>query len=197
MSSVPFALPPRRLVLGDLVTSSRTGAVVLTVSGAALIGLLAQVAVPLPGTPVPLTGQTLGVLLVAAALGLRRGVAATALYGAAGIAGVPWFTGAASGWSGMSFGYVLGFVVAAVVAGALAERGWDRAPGRAMAAMALANAVILLCGSAWLAALLRLDLWQAIQMGVLPFLAGDAVKIALAAALLPAAWRLSGSRARR
>lgn len=188
MSSTAYA--SRRVVLGDLVSTSVVGSAALVVSGAALIGVLAQVAIPLPFTPVPLTGQTLGVLLVAAALGRWRGIAATALYGLAGIAGVPWFSGGASGWKITTFGYIIGFVAAAAVAGGLAERGWDRRPLRALSAMVLANAVILACGTIWLAGALQVSMVRAIELGVLPFLIGDLVKIMLAAGLLPSAWWL-------
>jgi biotin transport system substrate-specific component len=181
---------PRRVVLGDLVSASAAGSVALVVGGAALIGALAQVAIPLPFTPVPLTGQTLAVLLVAGALGRWRGIAATSLYGVAGIAGVPWFAGGASGWAAASFGYIIGFVAAAALIGGLAERGWDRRPVRTLAALVLADAVILACGTVWLAGALGVGAVRAIELGVAPFVLGDLVKIAFAAGLLPSAWWL-------
>jgi biotin transport system substrate-specific component len=168
------------------------------VIGAALIGALAQVIIPLPFTPVPLTGQTLGVLLVAGALGRWRGMAATGLYGLAGVLGVPWFAGGTSGWAIASFGYIIGFVFAAAVAGTLAERGWDRRPLRALATMLLADAVILAIGTIWLAGALQVSIVRAVQLGVLPFIIGDLVKAAMAAGLLPSAWwvvhRVAGRR---
>ena len=197
MSSVSYA-HRRPVVLADLISMSAVGSAVLVVSGAALIGALAQVAVPLPFTPVPLTGQTLGVLLVAGALGRWRGMAATGLYGVAGVLGVPWFAGGTSGWAMASFGYIIGFVVAAAVAGRLAERGWDRRPLRAFATMLLADAVILAIGTIWLAGALQVSLVRAVQLGVLPFIVGDLLKAAIAAGLLPSAWwivnRVAGHR---
>lgn len=196
MSTTAIA-PRRAAVLGDLASTSLAGSAALVTGGAALIGLLAQVVVKLPFTPVPVTGQTLGVLLVAAALGRRRGMASTGLYGLAGVAGVPWFAGGVGGWSAVSFGYVIGFVAAAAVVGGLAERGWDRRPLRTLAAMAVADAAILTCGTVWLAGVLDLGGRRAVELGVLPFLAGDAVKIGIAAALLPGAWWLAGRVTRR
>jgi biotin transport system substrate-specific component len=190
------------LVLADLIAVPKTAVrsaahtAVLVVGGAALVGLLAQVVVPLPFTPVPLTGQTFGVLLVAAALGTSRGVASTALYGVAGVAGVPWFAGGASGWAAVSFGYVLGFVAAAALVGWLAERSWDRGFATSFLAMFGGSVVILAVGTAWLAAALQVDAERAIELGFLPFVPGEFLKILLAVALLPSTWRLAG-RSRR
>lgn len=197
MSSLSYA-HRRPVVLADLFSTSAVGSAVLVVIGAALIGALAQVIIPLPFTPVPLTGQTLGVLLVAGALGRWRGMAATGLYGLAGVLGVPWFAGGTSGWAIASFGYIIGFVFAAAVAGTLAERGWDRRPLRALATMLLADAVILAIGTIWLAGALQVSIVRAVQLGVLPFIIGDLVKAAMAAGLLPSAWwvvhRVAGRR---
>jgi len=197
VSSLSYA-HRRPVVLADLFSTSAVGSAVLVVIGAALIGALAQVIIPLPFTPVPLTGQTLGVLLVAGALGRWRGMAATGLYGLAGVLGVPWFAGGTSGWAIASFGYIIGFVFAAAVAGTLAERGWDRRPLRALATMLLADAVILAIGTIWLAGALQVSIVRAVQLGVLPFIIGDLVKAAMAAGLLPSAWwvvhRVAGRR---
>lgn len=163
----------------------------LVLGGAAFTGLAAQLSVPIPGSPVPVTGQTLAALLVGTALGARRGAASMALYLLAGLAGVPWLAGGASGLS-VSIGYAVGFVVAGALVGALARRGADRSPLRTAGAMVLGNLVIYAVGVPWLAVAAHLNLSQAASAGLYPFLPGDAVKIALATGLLPAAWRLAG-----
>jgi biotin transport system substrate-specific component len=117
---------PGARVLGDTLPGTRTRDVALVVGGAGLVGLLAQITIHLSFTPVPITGQTLGVLLVGTALGWRRGLAALVLYAAAGLIGVPWFAAGASGYVGANFGYVLGFIVSAAACGYLAERHADR-----------------------------------------------------------------------
>lgn len=156
---------------------------------AAAIGLCAQVSFPLPGTPVPVTLQTFAVLVMAAALGPARGVAATAVYAGAGAAGIGWF---APGTTPAATGYLVGFAGAALVVGSLAERGMDRSFGRTVLALAAGDLVILGCGAAGLALVLDVSLPRALSLGVTPFLIGDAVKIVAAAVLLPAAWRLVG-----
>lgn len=164
-----------------------------TVVGASVcIGLAAQVAVPLPFTPVPLTLQTLAVLLAGAALGSRRGALAVLLLIAEGAAGLPVFSGWRAGLPhllGPTGGYLLGFVAAAYVTGLLAERGWDRRPLTAAAAMVVGNVVIYIVGICWLAAFVGAR--RVLALGVFPFLAGDLVKVAAGTALLPLAWRLA------
>ncbi|HWS86372.1 MAG TPA: biotin transporter BioY [Pyrinomonadaceae bacterium] len=156
------------------------------------VALAAQVVIPLPWTPVPLTGQTFAVLLTGALLGPRLGGLAMLAYLLEGAAGLPFFRGGAGGvghLAGPTAGYLLAFPAAAYVTGALAERGWDRRFLSAAAAMALGSLVILACGWAWLALMLRTPA-EAFRLGVAPFLPGDVVKIALAAAALPAGWSL-------
>ncbi|HLH64378.1 MAG TPA: biotin transporter BioY [Solirubrobacteraceae bacterium] len=191
-------LPRRRpLVLADLIPDVAPDAL-LVVGGACLVGLLAQISIHLSFTPVPITGQTLGVLLSGTALGWRRGLAAMVLYGVAGVAGVPWFAGHASGYVGASFGYIIGFALCAAVCGALAERGADRRLLGSVPAMVAGEVVMYGVGVTWLAFYLRVSAGTAISLGLTPFIVGDAIKAALAAMLLPAAWRLAGSdRARR
>ena len=142
----------------------------------------------------PISLQTLTVLLAGAALGPMRGGMAMVLYLVAGLVGVPWFSEQRSGWEFASFGYIIGFVAAAVVVGALARRGADRTVLSAAWMMVLGNLVIYVFGVAWLASWLAVDLPTALELGVWPFLIGDALKIALAAGLLPAAWKLAGQR---
>jgi biotin transport system substrate-specific component len=191
LSSTTF---PRTRVLGDTLPGYRVRDAVLVLGGAGLVGLLAQITIHLSFTPVPITGQTLGVLLVGTALGWRRGVAALALYAVAGLIGVPWFAGGASGYVGANFGYILGFVAAAAVCGYLAQLRADRRVISAIPAMILGEFVMYVFGVVWLAFDLHVGLGKAISLGFLPFWIADAIKCALAAALLPSAWRLAGKR---
>jgi biotin transport system substrate-specific component len=177
-----------------------TRSAALVVGFSLLTALAAQVVVPLPWTPVPLTGQTFAVLLTGALLGPRMGALAMLAYLAEGAVGLPFFRGGAGGAHYLLFsptaGYLFAFPLAAYVTGLLAERGWDRRFTTAAAAMALGSLVILACGWGWLTLFYR-TATDAFAAGVLPFLVGDAVKIALAAAALPAGWailRRTGSR---
>lgn len=184
----------RRDVLADLVPGGLARDLALVVGSAAFVGLSAQVAIPLPFTPVPLSLQTFAVLLSAAALGPARAAGAMLLYLVAGMAGVPWFSQQTSGWGFPSFGYVIGFALAAVVVGVLARRGADRSVTGTAATMVAGNLVIYAVGVPYLAVAIGVDLPQAIALGAVPFLIGDGLKIILAAGLLPAAWKLAGER---
>ena len=162
------------------------------------IALCAQVAVPLPFTPVPLAGSTFGVLFAGALLGSRRGPAAVALYLLQGAGGLPFFAGGAAGWAqvlGPSGGYLVGFVAGAWVAGRLAERGWDRGAWGSLGLMLAGSAAILAVGLAGLARFVPAD--KLLALGLLPFLPGDLVKSFAAAALLPWGWRWLGRRGTR
>lgn len=166
---------------------------VLIVFGALFIAALAQVRIPLQ--PVPITGQTLAVLLVGMALGSRRGPLAVLTYLGMGAAGLPFFTGGQSGlayMAGATGGYLVGFIAAAYVVGWLAERGWDRTLAKTLAAMVIGNAVIYLFGVSWLATIVGgfAGSSGALALGVYPFLLGDALKALAAALLLPAAWMM-------
>jgi biotin transport system substrate-specific component len=180
----------RPAVLGDLVPGRLVRDVALVVGAAVFVGVAAQISVPVPGTPVPVSGQTFAVLLSGAALGLNRSVFAMALYAVAGVLGVPWFAQGTSGWHLASFGYVIGFVLAGAVVGALAARGGDRSPLRTVGTMTLGTLLIYVAGVPWLMAMTHSGLGAALSMGVRPFLVGDALKVLLAAGLLPGAWRL-------
>ncbi len=190
MSSI--SVSPR--TLADVLPGGVARSVALVAGGAGLVGLAAQVTIPLPFTPVPLSLSTLAVLLVVAALGSRRGVASMALYVLLGAAGVPWFTAHHSGWAFSSFGYAVGFVLAAWIVGRLAERGADRHVLRTAGVMVLGNLAIYAVGVPGLMLATGLPLGRALLLGVAPFLIGDALKIAVAAGLLPAAWKLVGQR---
>jgi len=192
------ALPlPRRTVLADALVGRRTLAkdLVLVTAGITVVAALAQVEIPM--WPVPITGQTLGVMLVAAALGFRRGVASLAGYLALGLLGAPIFAGFTGGLAAIgkpSFGYIIGFIATAAVVGWLAERRWDRRPLLAVALFGLASLIPFAFGIPYMAAVLAalgtpVDLAGALSLGFLPFIVGGVVKWALAAAALPLAWR--------
>lgn len=186
-------------VLADVLPAStaaraRVRDAALVLGGAALTGVAAQLAVPVPGSPVPVTGQTFAALLVGAGLGARRALASLGLYAAAGVAGMPWFAEGGSGAAMPSFGYILGMLLAAVVVGALARRGGDRGVLRTAGTMAVGTAVIYAVGVPYLALATGMSLGQAAAAGLVPFLIGDALKAALAMGALPAAWRLVGRK---
>lgn len=187
-----IALRPR--VLADVIPGGAIRDVALVVAVAAFTGAAAQVAVPLPFTPVPLSLQTFTVLLSAAALGPWRAGAAMGLYLVAGVAGVPWFSEQRTGFAFPSFGYIIGFVLAAVIVGTLARRGADRRAGSAVVTMVIGNLAIYAVGVPYLALAIGVSLPEAIALGALPFVIGDGLKIVLAAGLLPAAWRLVDRR---
>ena len=191
MSAVSVPVPNPRRVLADLLPGALVRDVVLVLGGAGLTGLAAQVSIHTSITPVPFTLQTLAVLVVGGALGSVRGAISMLVYLVAGSAGVPWFANHAHGWGGPTFGYVLGFIVAAALVGELARRGNDRAVLSTVGLMALGSVVIYLVGATWLAHDLNLSAAKAIDLGVTPFLIGDALKIAIAALVFPAAWRLA------
>src|SRR5687768_10876841 len=185
---------PRPRVLADLVPGALARDVALVIAAAVLTGIAAQISIPLPFTPVPISLQTFTVLLAGAALGPIRAGIGMLLYLGVGVAGVPWFSERGSGWEFASFGYIVGFVLAAALVGWLARRGLDRSIVGAIGIMVLGNLVIYAIGVAWLANFLGVDLPTALEFGEWPFLIGDALKIALAAGLLPAAWKLAGNR---
>jgi biotin transport system substrate-specific component len=185
------AVVRNRIVLADLVPGAWIRDAVLIVGGACLTGLSAQVSIHIPAiTPVPFTLQTLAVLLTGAALGSVRGVLSMGLYLVAGGLGVPWYANHEHGFGGASFGYVIGFVIAAGVVGELARRGNDRSVVSSIGLMVLGDAVILTIGTIWLANYLHVPAAKAIELGVTPFLITDALKVTIAALALPAAWKL-------
>lgn len=183
------------VTLADLLPRTRARTVALVVGFALLTAAAAQVAIPLPWTPVPVTGQTFAVLLAGGTLGWRAGGASQLLYVLLGAVGLPFYADGASGWqvaTGATGGYLVGFVVAAALVGLLAERRQDRAVLTAVPAMLAGTAVIYVFGVTWLAAVLDADATTALTKGLIPFVIGDAVKLVAAGLLLPAAWRLAG-----
>jgi len=209
--TLAFAVAPAR---GETV--SRTVYVVACAfAGAAIVSALAQVSIPVPFTPVPITGQTLGVLLVGAAYGPVLGPATLGLYLLWGVAGLPVFAPNPDGshetgltvlsLAGPTGGYLWGFLLSSWVVGELARRGWDRNLRGAAAAMLLGEVAIYAVGLAWLHRALPglvggpVSVGDTLRAGLYPFLVGDALKLMIAAAGLPTVWRLLGSygRARR
>ena len=168
------------------------------IAGSLLVAGLAQVSFTLPFTPVPITGQTLGVLLVGAAYGPGLGAASLGLYLLWAVAGLPVLAPEADGshrtgivalqLASATGGYLWGFVVAAGVTGWLAARGWDRSIRSSISAMLLGSIAIYACGVPWLMAALDVPLPTALELGLYPFVIGDLLKLLAAAALLPAAW---------
>ncbi len=164
----------------------------LIIVGVALIAGAAQLSIPM--YPVPMTGQTFAVLLVAMSLGFGRATISAAAYVALGAAGLPIFTAGASGWSfGPTLGFLVGFIAAAALVGWLAQRGWDKSWLKVGAAFLAGSIVIYAFGLPWLAIFLGAigapnDLVYVINAGLAPFIVGDIVKAIAAAALLPAAW---------
>jgi biotin transport system substrate-specific component len=188
------------VVLADRLPGldARTRSVALVVGGALLTAAAAQISIRLPFTPVPITGQTFAVLLVGGALGWRRGGLSQLLYVALGAAGLPFYApnadGVRGGWevaTGATAGYLAGFVVAAALVGWLSERGQDRRLDTSIPAMLAGTAVIYVLGVSWLAYDLSLDSQTALANGFTPFVIGDALKLLLAGAVLPTAWRFA------
>ncbi len=183
----------RLLVLADFVSEAVVSQILLVVGYAAIIGLTAQIVIVLPFTPVPITGQTFGVLVGAMVLGSRRAVAGSLLYLGLGLLGIPWFAGSSGGLKVVStptFGYLLGFVLASFVVGTLAEKGLDRKLLGTLGVMVVGNLLIYILGAGWLAFVSGLGVKDALILGVLPFLIGDGLKALLADVLLPTTWKV-------
>jgi biotin transport system substrate-specific component len=183
-ATLRLAFFPRSSLLTD---------VLLVLGGTGFVAVAAQVSISLPFTPVPITGQTFAVVLVGAALGALLGLASLGLYLFVGALGAPVYADGNHGWdvlTGPTGGYIVGFVLAAVLPGWLAQRRWDRRFSSAVAAMLSGNVVIYLVGLPWLAAKLDTGLEKTFELGLYPFVVGDLLKLYLAGALLPGAWLL-------
>jgi biotin transport system substrate-specific component len=192
--AVAVAAAPRTLADRLPIPSTKVRDVALVVGFALVTAAAAQVRLPLGFTPVPVTGQTLAVLLAGGVLGWKRGAASQALYVALGAVGLPFYAGGDGGWeaaTGSTAGYLVGFVLAAALVGRLAELRQDRAVLTSVPAMLAGSAVIYTAGVWWLARSIGVSATEAIELGLVPFLVGDLVKLAIAGALLPAAWRLT------
>ncbi len=189
MTALAEAIPRPRSRNANLAVD-----VALVVGGSLLLALLAQVSIPLGFTPVPITLQTFGVLLLGAAYGWRLAGLAIALYLAEIAIGLPFAAERKSGWDVLtvataSGGYLWGMLVAGILTGWLANRGWDRSIRSSISVMLLGTVVIYTFGVPWLAASVDVPLLEAFELGLYPFVVGDLLKLALAAGLLPAAWR--------
>jgi biotin transport system substrate-specific component len=166
--------------------------VTLILLGSWLVALFAQVEIPLPFSPVPITGQTFAVLLVGALLGSKRGAAAMLAYIAQGAAGLPFFAGGASGFgilTGATAGYLAGFIVAAYVVGLFAEHGMERSFKTSVLPFLVGTVIIYAFGVTWLSTIVG-GFGKAIELGLLPFIVGDVLKMLAAGMALPAAWKM-------
>ncbi len=185
------------VVLADVIPSARSRDVALVVGGALLTAACAQISIPVPGDPVPITGQTFAVMVCGAGLGAVRGSAAMALYWLLGLVGLPFYAdgdGGVHAAFGATGGYLIGFMVSAYIVGRLAEARLDRQPLKALPLFAVGQLVIFAIGVPWLAVNQELSMGDAIALGVAPFILGGLIKAAAAAALLSSAWRLVGRR---
>jgi biotin transport system substrate-specific component len=191
-----LTLAASRPTLADrLFSRSLTTDLVLIGAGAALTGVLAQVVIPLQ--PVPITGQTLAVIVVGSSLGALRGALSMVLYLLLGVVGLPWFSDASSGWgvvAGPTGGYIVGFIAAAALTGWLAQRTWDRRVLGAFVSMSAGTLATFAIGLPWLAVSLGLTLEQTLAAGLYPFIIGGVIKALVAAGILPLAWKLSSKR---
>jgi len=195
----------RGITIGDFLVpiriserlNARVRHLALILAGTLLIALGAQVSYVIPGNPVPITGQTFGVLVAGGALGFRRGIASAGLYVLLGMIGLPLFALGKTGIDvilGATGGYLIGFILAAAIVGRLAELGWDRNVMGSVGAMLLGSAAIYLIGVPWVAVVTQHDLAWGIQNGLSPFILGDTIKLALAAGAFPVAWWVVGRR---
>jgi biotin transport system substrate-specific component len=195
-ASIP-ALPSRPLVLADLVPAVRARDAGLVALGVLFTALLAQVSVPVPGSPVPITGQTLAVVLTAASLGPFRGTAVQVLYMLATLVGLPFYSDATGGVDvvfGATGGYVVGFIPAAYLIGLAAKHGADRRPLKAVPLFVAGQAVIFAVGVSWLAVSAGMTASQALDAGFSPFILGGIVKAFVAAVVVGTAWKAVRSR---
>lgn len=190
MTTSTLALP-RRAVLADAIPGARVRDAALILTGALLMVVLAQIAIPVPGSPVPITGQTLGVVLCGATLGANRGVTSMLLYVAMGLF-LPVYSDGGSGMevlSGATGGYIIGFVLATYAVGWMAERGADRKVLIAFASFVAGQLIVFGIGVPWLKVSADMTWSSAIHNGFTIFIVGGLIKAAVAAAVLPSAWR--------
>jgi biotin transport system substrate-specific component len=191
-------LASQAALIDRVIPRSAINNVALILSGAVFTAYAAQLVVPM--WPVPITAQTLAVLLVGSVLGATRGAISLIVYFSMGAVGLPVFSAATSLSFGPTFGYLVGFIAAAAVVGYLSQRGWHKSVAGVLGSFAIANSVIYLVGLPWLAFALGSlgvanDLASVAAAGLAPFIIGDVIKMTLAAALLPLAWKFLGKKA--
>jgi biotin transport system substrate-specific component len=191
-------LSSQAALIDRVIPRSAINNVALILSGAVFTAYAAQLVIPM--WPVPMTAQTLAVLLVGSVLGATRGAISLIVYFSMGAVGLPVFSAATSLSFGPTFGYIVGFIAAAALVGYLSQRGWHKSVAGVLGSFAIANSVIYLFGLPWLAFVLGSlgaanDLVSVSAAGLAPFIIGDVVKMTLAAALLPLAWKFLGKKA--
>lgn len=198
MTTLPVAPHSLRAAIFSQSKSKALTNIALTVAGVAFLSLMAQIALPIPGSPVPVTGQTLGALLIGASYGRALGATTFALYIAIGIAGAPVFSQQGHGlekFVGPTGGYLVGMFLATVVLSFLASKKWDKKLHTAIAAMFIGQALIFTPGLLWLQHKTGKDWSWTINAGLTPFIVGELLKLAIAASALPAIWRVVDKRA--
>jgi len=191
MSHAATVAQPR--VLADLIDRTRARDAALVLGAALFTAACAQISIPIPGSPVPITGQTFAVLLTGAALGANRGAVAQILYVGMGLIGLPFYADGSSGAHvvfGATGGYLVAFPLSAWVCGKAAEMRFDRSAIKALPVFAIGTLIPFLIGVPWLAVAVDVPLEKAIALGFTPFILGGVIKTVLAAGLLPSAWRL-------
>src|SRR5215211_7413752 len=193
MNQTATLAAPQPRVLADVLSNTRVRDAALVIGAALLTAACAQISIPFPGSPVPVTGQTFAVLLTGAALGANRGALGQLLYIAMGLVGLPFYADGSHGvdvvW-GATGGYIVAFPIAAWVCGKLAEARFDRTPLKALPAFAVGSLIVFAIGVPWLAVAADFTLVEAIDKGFVPFIPGGILKAGLAAGLLPTAWAI-------
>ena len=180
-----------------LPTRTAVSSVGLVLGGTLFLGAMAQISLPVPGSPVPITGQTLGALLLGTAYGASLGFSTFAFYIAAGIAGAPLFAGHSAGierLTGATGGYLVGMLVASWVTGALAGRKWDQKISTVVPTMLIGTTIIFTFGLLWLQHSTGQSWSWTFEKGLQPFVVGEAIKIAIASTALPTVWRFVSKR---
>ena len=177
--------------------TSAASQISLILTGTVFLALMAQISFPIPGSPVPFTGQTLGVLLLGTAYGAGLGFSTMAFYLLMGIAGAPIFASGSSGLEkvvGATGGYLVGMLIASLVIGALAGRKWDQKIRTVIPTMVIGNAIIFTFGLIWLHQYTGENWRWTFEKGLTPFVLGELIKIAIASTALPAVWKFVSKR---
>lgn len=195
MTTLPIAPLTLRAALFPRANSLTNS--LLALGGAGFLAIMAQIAIPVPGSPVPVTGQTLGVLLIGASYGPALSISTVALYLAIGAAGAPIFSNGGSGFAklvGPTGGYLAGMVLTALVLGYLANKKWDARFRTALPAMLIGEVLTFIPGLIWLQHATGKDWSWTVSAGFTPFILGEAIKISLAAVTLPTIWKVVDKR---